>query len=236
MGIDKPDIFEVPERIARIIDHTLLKPEATEDDIRHLCWEAKKYDFASACVHPPYVSLASQILKKTTVRVCTVVGFPLGAHVSETKVLEARLAVEDGADEIDMVIHLGALKSGRYNLVYQDIRAVVDVCRGEGRLVKVIIEAALLTDGEKIEACRLACRAGAGYVKTSTGFGPCGATVHDVALMKEAVGGSPVGVKAAGGIRTYAEAVKMVEAGATRIGTSRGIQIVEEETKEKKGR
>ena len=219
-------------RIARCIDHTLLKPEATEEDVRKLCLEAKEYGFAAVCVHPPYVRLVSQLLGGTPVKVCTVVGFPLGAHVPEVKAHEARRAVADGAEEIDVVINIGALKSGDDELVYRDIRRVVDVCHEEGVLVKVIIEASYLTDGEKIETCQLACRAGADYVKTSTGFGPGGATVQDVILMREAVKGSSVGVKAAGGVRTYDDAKKMIEAGATRIGTSTGVQIVEESRKQ----
>jgi deoxyribose-phosphate aldolase len=214
--------------IARYIDHTLLRPEATKDQIRKLCEEAKEYGFAAVCVNPTYVALAAKLLQDSLTKVCTVVGFPLGAHISEIKAVEAERAIRDGAKEIDMVINIGALKSGDDDLVYRDIAAVVDVCHDGGAACKVIIEAALLNDDEKVRACQASRRARADFVKTSTGFGPSGATVHDVALMVQAVQGTSMGVKAAGGIRTLAEAREMLEAGATRIGTSAGVLIMKE--------
>lgn len=180
------------------------------------------------CVNPTYVFLAANLLQGSSTKVCTVVGFPLGAHLSEVKAVEAERAIRDGAKEIDMVINIGTLKSGDDELVHRDIAAVVDVCHNGGAVCKVIIEAALLTDDEKVRACQAARRAQADFVKTSTGFGPSGATVHDVALMVQAVRGTLMGVKAAGGIRSLAEAKKMLEAGATRIGTSAGVQIMKE--------
>jgi deoxyribose-phosphate aldolase len=215
-------------RIASVIDHTLLKPEATKDQIRKLCEEAKEHRFASVCVNPTYVRLAAKLLRGSAVKVCTVVGFPLGAHTTEIKATEARRAIREGAKEIDMVINIGALKSGEEELVHEDILAVVKVCHEAGALCKVIIEAALLTDKEKTLACQAARRAQADFVKTSTGFGPGGATVHDVRLMAEAIRGASMGVKAAGGIRTLADVQRMLEAGATRIGTSSGVQIMKE--------
>ncbi len=214
--------------IARHIDHTLLRPEATDEQVRRLCEEAKEYGFAAVCVNPTYVSLAAKLLQDSSTKVCTVVGFPLGAHLSEIKAVEAEHAIHDGAKEIDMVINIGALKNGDDELVYRDIAAVVDVCHDGGAVCKVIIEAALLTDDEKVRACQAARRARADFVKTSTGFGPSGATVHDVALMVQTVQGTSMGVKAAGGIRSLADAKKMIEAGATRIGTSAGVQIMKE--------
>ncbi|MFQ6059277.1 MAG: deoxyribose-phosphate aldolase [Anaerolineae bacterium] len=213
--------------LARLIDHTLLKPDATEDQIRQLCAEARQYGFAAVCVNPVWVRLAAQLLRGTPVKVCAVVGFPLGAIPPEVKALEARRAIRDGAREIDMVINIGALKAGDHQLVKKDIAKVVDACHESGALCKVIIEAALLTDEEKIVACQLAKEARADYVKTSTGFGPGGATEHDVALMRWVVG-PEMGVKAAGGIRTAADALKMIRAGATRIGASAGVKIVQE--------
>lgn len=213
--------------IARLIDHTLLKPEATPDEIEKLCHEAREYRFAAVCVNPPYVKQCAQLLRGTDVAVCTVVGFPLGAHTTEVKVFEAQQAITDGATEIDMVINIGALKAKQYDRVREDIRAVCDAAHARGAIVKVIIEAALLTDDEKVRACELAREAGADFVKTSTGFGPGGATVHDVALMARTVGGQ-LGVKAAGGIRSYEQAQAMVAAGATRIGASAGVKIVAE--------
>jgi deoxyribose-phosphate aldolase len=214
--------------LARMIDHTLLKPDATPDQIAQLCYEARKYGFAAVCVNPAHVQLAAQLLKGSSVAVCTVVGFPLGATPPEVKAYEAQLAIDQGATEIDMVINIGALKSRDYEMVARDIRAVVRVCRARvpPALVKVIIEAALLTDEEKIAACLLAKECGADYVKTSTGFAAGGATVADVALMRRAVG-PQMGVKAAGGVRTLAEAEAMVSAGATRIGASAGVKIVQ---------
>ena len=219
--------MEQPTNIAKIIDHTLLKPEATRDQIVQLCREAREYGFAAVCVNPSYVKLAAELLRGSSVKVCSVVGFPLGATLPEVKAYEARRAIEEGATEIDMVINIGALKSGDLELVKRDIASVVDVCHAKGALCKVIIEAALLTDEEKVLACQLARAAGADYVKTSTGFGPGGATVQDVALMRRTVG-PEMGVKAAGGIRSYEAAKSMVEAGATRIGASAGVKIVQE--------
>ncbi len=220
--------------IAGLIDHTLLKPEATEKDIQRICKEGKTYRFASVCVHPVYVRSAAARLKSTSVSVCTVVGFPLGAHLRDVKILEARLAVEEGATEIDMVLNISHVKSRQWKHVEQEIRAVVELCRKYKVLVKVIIETSLLTREEKIESCRLICRAGADFVKTSTGFGPGGATVEDVSLLNEVVSGTGVKVKAAGGIRSYPQALEMIKAGADRIGTSNGVGIVEEERRMKK--
>jgi deoxyribose-phosphate aldolase len=218
----------VPEDIARCIDHTILKPDATEDDIKKICAEAREAKFAAVCVSPSYVILAAKELAGSNVKVCTVVGFPSGAHIPEIKALEARRAIRDGAEEIDMVINVGALKSGQDNLVYRDIRLVCEACEDGGALSKVIIEAALLTDDEKVRACELAKRARAHYVKTSTGFGPGGATAEDVALMSRIVGEYGIRVKAAGGIRSYGDAQKMIAAGATRIGASASIKILQE--------
>ncbi|MCG0238715.1 MAG: deoxyribose-phosphate aldolase [Firmicutes bacterium] len=209
--------------LARLIDHTLLKPEATEEQIRRLCAEARHYGFAAVCVNPWWVPLCVQELKGTGVKVATVIGFPLGATTTEAKAFEARQAVEAGADELDMVMNVGALKSGHLDRVQEDIAAVVRAAAG--RMVKVILETGLLTDEEKVTACRLAVAAGAHFVKTSTGFGPGGATVADVSLMRRTVG-DQVGVKASGGIRDHATAVAMVEAGATRIGASSSVAIV----------
>lgn len=223
-----PGGIHAPQDIARYIDHTILKPEATVADIKKLCQEAIEYQFAAVCVNPTYVKLAREITKGSGVKVCTVVGFPLGAHLPEIKAMEARRAIREGAKEIDMVINIGALKSGNYDLVLRDIRSVVEACVDGSAICKVIIEAALLTDEEKIKACELAKKARAHYVKTSTGFGPGGATAHDVALMSKVVSGTKIGVKAAGGIRTFEDAQKMIEAGATRIGASAGVKIVQE--------
>ncbi|MFQ5430242.1 MAG: deoxyribose-phosphate aldolase [Phycisphaerae bacterium] len=213
--------------VAQYIDHTLLKPEATADQIRQLCKEALEYGFASVCVNPSFVKLCSDLLKGSPVKVCTVVGFPLGAHVPEIKATEARRAIREGASEIDMVINIGALKGGDDEWVYRDIKAVVDACVDGRAICKVIIECALLTDDEKVRACLIAKRARADFVKTSTGFSSGGATERDVALMSEAVRDARMGVKAAGGIRSYEDMKSMVEAGATRIGASAGIQIVQ---------
>lgn len=215
------------KEIAGLIDHTLLKPDATPAEIAQLCFEARKYGFASVCVNPTHVRLCAQLLEGSQVKVCTVIGFPLGATPPEVKVFEALDSIENGATEIDMVINIGALKSGDLTMVAQDIRGVVKACHERNVLVKVILETSLLTDEEKIAGSLLAKEAGADYVKTSTGFGPGGATVEDVALMRRAVG-PQMGVKAAGGIRSYAEAEDMVEAGATRIGASAGVRIVSE--------
>lgn len=211
--------------IAKYIDHTLLKPEATKDQVEKLCAEAKQYNFASVCVNPTWVKLASELLEGTDVKVCTVIGFPLGANTPETKAFESVNAVTNGATEVDMVINIGALKSGNIELVQKDIEAVVNAVKGKA-LVKVIIETSLLTDEEKRTACELSVKAGADYVKTSTGFSTGGATVEDIKLMRETVG-PDIGVKASGGVRTAEDAKAMIEAGATRIGASSGIAIVE---------
>ncbi len=216
-----------PDELARYIDHTLLKPDATEEQVRKLCREAIEYHFASVCVNPSYVALAAEELAGTDIKATTVVGFPLGATLTEAKEAEAGFVIRNGAQEIDMVINIGALKSGRDELVQEDIARVVGVAHEAGVLVKVIIETALLTDDEKVRACLLAKSAGADYVKTSTGFSTGGATVEDVRLMRKTVG-PEMGVKAAGGIRSAEKALAMIEAGATRIGASSGVQIIEE--------
>ena len=213
--------------IASYIDHTLLKQDATGQQIDQLCAEAAQYHFASVCVNPYYVARCVKNLKGTDVKVCTVVGFPLGATTTEAKVFETLQAIATGATEIDMVINVCALKSGHIKGVEQDIQALVAACEGKA-LLKVIIETCLLTDEEKVLACQIAKRCGAEFVKTSTGFSTGGATVEDIALMRETVG-PEMGVKASGGIRDYAKAKAMVEAGATRIGASAGIAIVEAE-------
>ena len=210
-----------------MIDHTLLKPEASQDQIAQLCYEARKYGFATVCVNPTNVRLCVQLLKGSPVGVCTVVGFPLGATPPEVKAYETQQALDDGATEVDMVINIGALKSRDYALVERDIATVARTSHAGGALLKVIIEAALLTDEEKVKACELAKAASADYVKTSTGFGPGGATAHDVELMRRTVG-PDMGVKAAGGIRTFEDAQAMIAAGATRIGASASIKIVQQ--------
>jgi deoxyribose-phosphate aldolase len=215
------------ESIGRLIDHTLLKADATQDQIAQLCYEARTYHFASVCVNPAHVRLAADLLKGSDVLVCTVVGFPLGATPPTVKAFETTQAIRDGATEIDMVINIGALKSKDYRTVYEDIGTVVRAAHAGNALVKVIIEAALLNDEEKVIASQLSRAAGAEYVKTSTGFGPGGATVADVALMRKVVG-PEMGIKAAGGVRNLAEAQAMVAAGATRIGASAGVKIVNE--------
>lgn len=214
----------VARDLAAIIDHTLLKPDATKDQIARICEEAREFGFASVCINPTYVSFAAGLLEGTPVKVCTVVGFPLGASRSLVKAIETRDAIAAGAGEIDMVINIGALKSADDEIVERDIRAVVDAARGKA-LVKVILETALLTDAEKVKACLIAKASGADFVKTSTGFGPGGATVEDVRLMRSVVG-SDMGVKASGGIRTLETARKMVEAGASRIGASASVSII----------
>jgi deoxyribose-phosphate aldolase len=213
------------QALSHMIDHTLLKPDATHDQIAQLCYEARKFHFASVCVNPTNVALCSELLKGSDVLVCTVVGFPLGATPTEVKVFETQQAIREGATEVDMVINVGALKSKDYELVEEDIASVARVCHAHNALLKVIIEAALLTNEEKVAACQLAKVAGADFVKTSTGFGPGGATPEDVALMRRVVGPN-IGVKAAGGIRTYEDAQKMIKAGATRIGASASVKIV----------
>ena len=214
--------------IAAMIDHTLLKPDATPDQIAQLCYEARKYGFASVCINPGHVKLCADLLRGSNVKVCTVIGFPLGATSPEAKVYETETALRDGATEIDMVINIGALKGGDNTWVARDIRGVVETAHNARAIVKVIIETSLLTDEEKVTACLLAKQAGADYVKTSTGFAGGGATVEDVALMRRVVG-PEMGVKASGGVRTFEEARSMVQAGATRIGASAGVKIVQGE-------
>lgn len=218
----------IPEdkSLAGMIDHTLLKPDATADKVAQLCFEAKKYHFASVCVNPANVKLCAELLHNSDVKVCSVIGFPLGATSTEVKVFETKNAIQNGANEIDMVINIGALKAGDSETVAKDINEIAKACHANGAILKVIIEAALLTDEEKVVACLLAKEAGADFVKTSTGFSSGGATVHDVALMRKAVGPN-LGVKAAGGIHTHEEAEQMIAAGATRIGASAGIKIIQ---------
>src|SRR5215510_2498952 len=218
--------------VADMIDHTLLKPDATRKDIEALCREAAEYSFASVCVNPTWVALCSSLLRASTVKVCSVVGFPLGATTADTKHYETRRAIFDGAREIDMVINVGALKSGELRVVEQDIEAVTLPCREVGVVSKIIIEAALLNDEEKVTACTLAKAAGADYVKTSTGFARSGATVADVQLMRRVVG-PDMGVKAAGGVKDLDQLKAMAAAGATRIGASAGVKIVRESRGEK---
>jgi deoxyribose-phosphate aldolase len=213
--------------VARYIDHTLLKPDATRDEILKLCEEGVRYGFASVCINPTWVREAACALRGSGVKVCTVIGFPLGAGTTDTKAYEARRAIFDGATELDMVINIGALKSGDHDLVSDDIRRVVEVAHEVGYICKVIIETALLTDDEKVNACLLAKHSGADFVKTSTGFSKGGATVADIALMRRAVGGE-MGVKASGGVRDLQQAQEMIRAGATRIGASVGVKIVQE--------
>lgn len=211
--------------LASMIDHTLLKATATEEEITKLALEAKKHLFASVCVNPIWVKLAADILKDTpAVKVCTVIGFPLGASTSEVKAFETANAIKNGADEVDMVINIGALKNNNFDLVEQDIKAVVEAANGKA-LTKVIIETCLLTDDEKVKACELAVKAGADYVKTSTGFSTGGATAEDIALMRKAVG-PEIGVKASGGVRSLKDAEAMVTAGASRFGASASIEII----------
>lgn len=211
-------------KVAAMIDHTLLKADARRDQVQQLCKEAKEYNFASVCVNPTWVRFASEQLIGSEVKVCTVIGFPLGATTPETKAFETQNAIENGAGEVDMVINIGALKDGNNELVEKDIKAVVDAAKGKA-LTKVIIETSLLTDEEKVRACQLAVQAGTDYVKTSTGFSTGGATVEDIKLMRETVG-PDLGVKASGGVRNTADAKMMIEAGATRIGASSGVAIV----------
>lgn len=222
------EAVEAPDRaaLAAMIDHTVLKPEATPEMIDRACREALDYRFGAVCVNPCYVERVARAVAGSEVAVCSVVGFPLGATLAEVKVYEAEQAIARGATEIDMVMRIGALRAGDYGVVRDDVRAVADRCHELGAICKVIIEAALLDDEEKAVACLLIAEAGADFCKTSTGFGPGGATEHDVRLMRRAVGRG-LGVKAAGGIRTYEDALGMVRAGATRIGASAGPQIVD---------
>lgn len=211
-------------KLSKYIDHTLLKPAVTQDEIFELCREAMKHDFFSVCINPAWVQTASELLKDSDVKVCTVIGFPLGASTSEVKAFETMNAIQNGADEIDMVINIGALKSGNHDLVYNDIKSVCDAA-GTEALVKVIIESGLLDGDDIVSACNLAKKAGADFVKTSTGFNGEGAKVEDVALMRMTVG-EEMGVKASGGVRSSEDALSMIESGATRIGASSGIAIV----------
>ena len=210
--------------INKLIDHTALKPNTNKESILKLIAEAKTYDFASVCVNPCWVALAHQELKNTDVKVCTVIGFPLGANTTEVKVFETKDAIEKGAQEIDMVINIAMLKDKEYDYVENEIHQIVEATKDKA-IVKVIIEACLLTDEEKIKACELSQKAGADFVKTSTGFSTGGATVHDIALMRKTVG-AEMGVKASGGVHTHEEALAMVEAGATRIGASAGVKLL----------
>ncbi|WP_350299512.1 deoxyribose-phosphate aldolase [Peribacillus frigoritolerans] len=212
------------QNVAGLIDHTLLKADATKEQIKVLCEEAREYNFASVCVNPTWVKYASELLEGSEVKVCTVIGFPLGATTPETKAFETKDAISNGAHEVDMVINIGALKDKDDELVERDIRAVVAASTGKA-LSKVIIETSLLTDEEKVRACELALKAGADYVKTSTGFSTGGATVEDITLMRKTVG-PDIGVKASGGVRNTSDAQKVIEAGATRIGASAGVSIV----------
>jgi deoxyribose-phosphate aldolase len=217
------------KNIAQLIDHTLLKADATKAEIMLLLEEAKQFKFASVCINPKWVKTAAEFLSNTPeVKVCTVIGFPLGATTPEVKAFETKNAIENGAAEVDMVINIGALKDKQYDLVEEDIKAVVDAAKGKA-LTKVIIETCLLTDEEKVKACELAVKAGADFVKTSTGFSNGGATVEDVALMRKTVG-PEIGVKASGGVRSLEDTEAMVKAGATRIGASSGVKIVNGET------
>lgn len=222
------DAWPAPDAVAALIDHTLLKADARPDDIDRLCDEAAAVGFYSVCVNPVFVAHAAHRLCQSPVVVCSVAGFPLGAHRPDVKAIEARRAIEDGAGEVDVVIHVGALRAGRVDAVRDEIAAVVDVCRRGAARCKVILETALLDEAQILAGCRAAVEAGADFVKTSTGFGPSGATVEDVALMARAVRDAGLGVKAAGGIRTYAQVLEMVAAGATRVGTSAGVRILGE--------
>ena len=232
-GVDRfglradPGVF--PHGVASLIDHTLLKPEATQSDLDRLCAEARQYNFATVCVNPTWVQFCERSLRGAAARVCTVVGFPLGATLPEVKALEARRVIENGASEVDMVLNIGALKSNLYSLVHEDIEAVTSVCRHLGAISKVIIETALLTDEEKVKAAVLVRAADADFIKTSTGFASGGATVADVALLRRVVG-PDMGVKAAGGVRDLVSAKAMIDAGADRIGASVGVKIVRELT------
>jgi deoxyribose-phosphate aldolase len=221
LGVIPPDM-----NLAKYIDHTLLKPDATQQEIAQLCFEARKHGFASVCVNPTWVELCAQLLQGSPVKVCTVIGFPLGATAAEVKAFETETAIRKGATEIDMVINIGALKARDLETVAKDIRGVVNAAHARGIIVKVIIETSLLTDEEKTIASLISKEAGADFVKTSTGFAGGGATVHDVELMRKAVG-PQMGVKASGGVRTYEDAASMIKAGATRIGASAGVKIIQ---------
>ncbi len=228
------DASDVPMDLAKYIDHTLLKPEATAEQIDELCAEAREYQFASVCINPTWVKRAAENLRGTNVVTCTVIGFPLGASTTAIKAMEARRALREGAREVDMVLNVGALKSGEYDQVREDIAKVAEAAHEVGGLCKVILETALLTDEEKVIASSLAKEAKADFVKTSTGFGSGGATVYDVALMRETVG-PDMGVKASGGVRTLEDVEDMIAAGASRIGASAGVQIVSGDEGESNG-
>ncbi len=213
------------QQLAKKIDHTILKPDAVFSEIKQLCNEAKQYNFCSVCINPSFVKFAQKELNNSDVKVCTVVGFPLGATSTESKVFETKQAIKDGADEIDMVINIGLLKSNQLELLTGDISAVYDTCKEEDKLLKVIIETTLLTENEKIEVCKICKEISVDFVKTSTGFAGGGATTEDVSLMKKIVGEN-ISVKASGGIRSYDDAIKMLNSGADRLGTSSGIKII----------
>ncbi|KAF0215390.1 MAG: deoxyribose-phosphate, partial [Ignavibacteria bacterium] len=219
------EVQKIDQKVARMIDHTLLKPDATPDEIRTLCSEARTYSFASVCVNPCYVKMCRDLLRGSVVKVCTVIGFPLGSTTTEVKRAEAEQAIQNGAEEIDMVINVGMLKQGEYDYVFNDINQVVLAGKRSRVLSKVIIETALLTDEEKIKACVLSKKAKADFVKTSTGFSKGGATAGDIALMRLVVG-SDMGVKASGGVRTAEDARAMIASGADRIGASASVKIV----------
>ncbi|MFB6355435.1 MAG: deoxyribose-phosphate aldolase [bacterium] len=216
-------VRDVKQEVGEYIDHTLLNPDATREDLVTLCEEAKEHNFASVCINPSWVSLCDELLQGTNVKVCTVIGFPLGATTTATKVQEAKEAIANGADEVDMVMNVGALKEGDYDYVRNDVAAVKEAVGN--RVLKVILETGMLSDRQKAKACKLCKEAGADYVKTSTGFGPGGAKMNDIALMRRVVGGD-VGVKASGGVHNFEEALDMISAGANRIGASAGIAIV----------
>jgi deoxyribose-phosphate aldolase len=222
------NLAKFPEKVAKMIDHTNLKPDATSKDIEKLCSEAKKYGFVSACVNPANVQFAAELLKEEDINVCSVVGFPLGANTSKIKFFETKDAVESGASEIDMVMNIGTFKSGFYDNVKEDINGVVIAANGS--IVKVILETALLTDDEIVKACEIVKESGADFVKTSTGIGYTGAKVEDIKLIKKSLGSS-LNIKASGGIKNLKTALDMVNAGATRIGTSSGVEIIEEAKK-----
>ena len=225
-SVRKPEFS--PLEIAQLIDHSGLRPDTTRTDIEQLCREALQYHFYSLCVNPTWVSLARELFAGSNVKVCCVVGFPLGAQPPETKAMETRAAIRQGAKEIDMVINIGALKSGDDELVLRDIRGVVEACRDGSAKSKVILETSFLTNEEKARACELSIKAHADFVKTSTGFSSSGATVADVSLMSRIVRDKGLGVKAAGGVRSLADVLKLVAAGATRIGTSNSVNIIKE--------
>jgi len=224
-----PPTLTVPAgtAMASWIDHTLLKAEATAEQVKNLCAEAREHRFATVCINPVYVPLAAGLLRGSRVGVCSVISFPLGAHLPSFKVTEANQVIQAGATEIDMVMNIGAMKGGAYELVFEDIKAVADACHQHNVHLKVILEMCYLTQREKIIGCLLSQKAGADFVKTSTGFGPSGATIEDVALMRRVVG-AEMGVKAAGGIRTFKDALAMISAGANRLGASAGVSILQE--------